>query len=154
MASRKLPFAISCLTLLTGCFFSPTKSLNAASQDLLNDNSNLFIDANHPAATLDLKPFVQMPGGFNDINSMTTRPGDTRMYVTTAEGTIFRVDDNGSGGHTATPWFDLASAMSAAGHNLWWDPNGANGGQTGLQSVAFHPGFNNPASPEYCKLYP
>src|SRR4249919_1082302 len=110
------------IALFSAAFFLAIQPLaKAASQDLLGDNSNLFSDANHAAATLNLRPFVQMPSGFNNINSMTTRPGDNRLYVTTAEGTIFRVDDNGSGAHVATPLFNLARAMAAGGHPLYWD---------------------------------
>ena len=143
--------AIHCGFMSIGFVVLASRLASAASQDLLGDNTSLFSDGNHAAATLDLRPFVQMPSGFNNINSMTTRPGDNRLYVTTAEGTIFRVDDNGSGAHVATPWFNLASAMAAGGHPLYWD--GTTGSQAGLQSVAFHPDFNNPGMPGYGKFY-
>ena len=151
MTSSKSRFAIRSICLLWGVAVLGAELASAAATDLLNDDTNLFSDANHAAATLNLKPFVQMPSGFNNINSMTTRPGDNRLYVTTGDGTIFRIDDNGSGGHVATPWFNLASAMSTGGHPLYWDGN--TGSQSGLQSVAFHPDFNNPASPGYGKFY-
>ena len=151
MTSSKLPSAVCCIYLWMGIAILGSELACASSTDLLNDNTNLFSDANHAPATLNLRPFVQLPSGFNNINSMTTRPGDNRLYVTTAEGTIFRIDDNGSGGHMATPWFNLAAAMpGATNRTLWWDPNNT---QTGLQSVAFHPDFTNPNSPGYGKFY-
>lgn len=55
----------------------------AAEQDLLNDPLNFS------GATLHIRPYAALPSGFNDIIGMTYRPDDTRMYVTTSEGTRF-----------------------------------------------------------------
>jgi glucose/arabinose dehydrogenase len=120
-----------------------TLVVHAAEQDLLNDPLNFS------GATLHIRPYATLPSGFNDIIGMTYRPDDTRMYVTTSEGTIFAINDNGSGNTSAVPWFNASSALlSATGRAM----NG-NTGQKGLQSVAFHPDFGNVGTPGYGKLY-
>ena len=55
-------------------------------QDLLNDNIMLS------EFNLELRPYVTLPGNTNDIISMITRPGDSRLYVTTQETIIYTVD--------------------------------------------------------------
>ena len=86
------------LTACAAIFFIGLQSQNsfAASQDLLNDPLNFS------RATLYLRPFVALPSAFNDIISMTTQPGDSRLYITSQEGRIFPVDHNrdGTGGNT------------------------------------------------------
>lgn len=131
------------LGLLLGGFSISSPLAHGAAEDLLND------PLNYSGATLDFRPYVTMPNGFNNIISMTTRPGDTRLYVTTQEGTIFTIDDDGNGNTSAQPWFDAYSALYSATGRLM---NGSDG-QRGLQSVAFHPDFENPASPGYGKFY-
>jgi glucose/arabinose dehydrogenase len=117
--------------------------VHAAEQDLLNDPLHFS------GATLHVRPYASMPSGFNDIIGMTYRPDDSRMYVTTSEGTIFAVNDNGAGSTSAVSWFNASAALqTATGRSM----NG-NSGQKGLQSVAFHPDFGNVGSPGYGKLY-
>ena len=111
--------------------------------DLLNDNIQ-FSPFN-----LELRPYATLPAGFNDMISLTTRPGDTRMYVTTQEGTIFVINENSSGGTSASPWFNVAAGIDAATDRSLFGESG----HDGLQSVAFHPEFINPASPGYGKIY-
>ena len=90
-----------------------------------------------------------LPNGFNHIIGMTYRPDDTRMYVTTSEGTIFAINDNGAGTTSAQPWFNASNAVLAAtGRSMNF-----NGDQQGLQSVAFHPDFGNVGTPGYGKFY-
>ena len=80
---------------------------------------------------------------------MTTRPNDPRLYVTTQEGAIYVVDNDGKGNTTANFFFDAVSSISlATGRTLY-----GSGGQDGLQSIAFHPDFDNPSSPGYGKFY-
>ncbi|HEX2854872.1 MAG TPA: PQQ-dependent sugar dehydrogenase [Opitutaceae bacterium] len=69
--------------------------------------------------------------------SMTTGP-DNRFYICTLEGKI-RVVENGA----VTTALDLATAP------VPFFPDGANG----LYGIAFHPGFNDPASAGYRKCY-
>jgi glucose/arabinose dehydrogenase len=138
-------------THLNGCLIGMLLALGvlqapnafAAEQDLLNDPLNFS------GATLHIRPYVAMPSGFNDIIGMTYRPDDTRMYVTTSEGTIFAINDNGTGTTSATAWFNASNAVLAATGRAM---NG-NTGQRGLQSVAFHPDFGNVGTPGYGKLY-
>jgi glucose/arabinose dehydrogenase len=135
----------SCLAacVAIGTLLGMSLTVHAAEQDLLNDP--LYFSG----TTLNIRPYAAMPSGFNDIIGMTFRPDDTRMYVTTSEGTIFAINDNGAGATSAQPWFNASNAVLAAtGRSM----NG-NGGQQGLQSVAFHPDFDNVGSPGYGKLY-
>lgn len=120
-----------------------SSGLAHAGPDLLGDPLNFS------GATLHLRTFATMPGNFNDIISMTTRPGDTRLYVTAQEGTIFTVSDNGNGTTSVSPWFNVKSAIDQATDRFLFGDEG----HRGLQSVAFHPGFANAASPGYGKLY-
>ena len=80
---------------------------------------------------------------------MTHRPADTRMYVTTEQGSIFVVNENASGATSPSLFFNAASAVqTATGRTMNYS-----GSQQGLQSVAFHPDFDNVGSPGYGKLY-
>lgn len=120
-----------------------SRTADAAAQDLLNDSLAFS------GVTLELRPYVTLPAGFNDIISMTTKPNDTRLFVTTQEGTIFAVNENPSGGTTATPWFNVNSAVDAATDRTQF---GA-AGHDGLQSTAFHPDFEKVGAPGYGKFY-
>lgn len=120
-----------------------TQVASAAEQDLLNDP--LYFSG----AVLHIRPYAALPTGFDDIIEMTYRPDDKRMYVTTAEGTIFAINENATGETSATPWFDASAALQAAtGRTM----NGSSG-QKGLRSLAFHPDFAVPGTPGYGKLY-
>src|SRR5262245_33983412 len=127
---------------------SARTSALAAEQDLLNDDVNLF-----SGATLQLRPYVTLPGtsGNRDIISMTTRPGDSRLYVTTQEGPVYVINKDGSGNTTPTVWFNASTAVQAAtGRPLEQLSNNAH---AGLQSLAFHPDFENVGMPGYGKFY-
>jgi glucose/arabinose dehydrogenase len=111
----------------------------AMGQDLLGD------DPQYSEFNLKLRPFIsQMPGGSANIISMTTRRGDSRLYVTTQEGKVHVVNQNPDGAGTPETWFDISTTgVSLSG----------NGGQQGLQSIAFHPEFDQPELPGYGKFY-
>src|SRR5262245_1816741 len=111
--------------------------------DLLNDNIQFS------AASLELRPFVPMPFGVNDVISMTTKAHDPRLCVTVEEGAVYFSNDNGNGNHSAQGWFDVkSSVLNATGRTM-----AGESGQQGLQSTAFHPGFDDPTSPGYGKFY-
>ena len=115
----------------------------AHGQDLLNDRITFSV------FNLQLRPYAVMPEDSRNIMSMTTQPGDQRLYVTTQEGMIHVIHEDAGGHTTLTPWFDVAQAIEAAtGRELF-----TRGRQSGLQAVAFHPDFNNPELPGYGKLY-
>ncbi len=116
---------------------------SAFGQDLLNDN--IMLSEFH----LELRPYVTLPSNTNNIISMITRPGDSRLYVTTQETIIYTVDGGPHGAATASPWFNVGSAVQiATGRSIF-----GRSGQQGLQSVAFHPNFNHETTPGYGKLY-
>jgi hypothetical protein len=118
-------------------------SRSASAIDLLNDNIDFS------PFSLELRPYVKVPFGLKNVISMTTRSNDPRLYVTTQEGAIFVVDDDGNGNATANFFFDAVSSIFlATGRTLY-----GSGGHDGLQSVAFHPDFDSPASAGYGKLY-
>jgi hypothetical protein len=79
---------------------------------------------------------------------MTTRTGDSRLYVTTEGGSIYTIDTDATGHKTANEWFDVHNAEISLGHPLF-----GNFSQLGLQSVAFHPDFDRVGTPGYGKLY-
>ena len=131
----------TCVLVIVVC--GSASVVHAAEEDLLNDPLHFS------GATLHIRPYVALPNGFDQIIGMTYRPDDTRMYVTTSEGTIFAINDNGAGTTSAVPWFNASAALqSATGRSM----NG-NSSQRGLQSVAFHPDFANIGAPGYGKLY-
>jgi Glucose / Sorbosone dehydrogenase len=112
------------------------------SQDLLNDNPQ------YSPFNLELRPYATLPTNSKNIISMTTRPGDARLYVTTQEGQIHVIDQDGTANGRPVLWFDVASAESILGHPLH-----GRSSQAGLQSLAFHPDFNRHGMPGYGKLY-
>jgi hypothetical protein len=111
-------------------------------QDLLNDNPT------YSAFNLELRPYATLPVDDGRIIGMTTRQGDTRLYVTTEGGSIYTINTDEGGITTPDMWFDVRSAQSALGHPLY----GSNS-QMGLQSVAFHPDFDHIGTSGYGKLY-
>jgi hypothetical protein len=121
----------------------PPLSAISAETDLLNDPLSFS------GATLHLRPYVTLPSTNNDIISMTTRPGDTRLYVTTQEGTIFAVNENPNGTTTPVAWFNVATGIDQATTRFLF----GNNGHDGLQSTAFHPDFANVGTPGYGKFY-
>jgi len=111
---------------------------SARAIDLLNDNIT-FSPFN-----LEVRKYVNMPAGSNNIISMTTRSGDSRLYVTTQEGKIYVINQRANGVGLSTVWFDMATTgVSLDGFS----------GQLGLQSTAFHPDFDKPETPGYGKFY-
>ena len=111
--------------------------------DLLND------DIQFSALHLNLRPYFQVPFGLRNVISMTTRPNDPRLYVTTQEGAVFAVNENQNGETTAKHFFDAPSSIHIGTGRML---NGSSG-QDGLQSIAFHPEFDHPESPGYGKFY-
>ncbi|WP_197525792.1 PQQ-dependent sugar dehydrogenase [Pseudobythopirellula maris] len=130
------------MALLTSPF-AATSRAPAAAFDLLGDALPFS------GATLHVEPYAAMPAGFDKIIGMTYRPDDSRMYVTTNQGTVFAIDELGSGEREATPWFDARAAVLAATGRSMNDVTS----QRGLQSVAFHPEFGDASAPGYGKLY-
>ncbi|MDX1964029.1 MAG: PQQ-dependent sugar dehydrogenase [Pirellulales bacterium] len=121
LAASVISFAIACI----GQF-------PAYGQDLLNDNIPFA------AYNLKLRPYVTMPNGQRNIISMTTRPDDDRLYVTTQEGKIFAVEENAQGQTQLVEWFNMRAAVQAAtGRDL----NYQNFAHGGLRNVSFHPEF-------------
>jgi glucose/arabinose dehydrogenase len=108
-----------------------------SAQDLLNDNPT------YSPFNLALRPYVTMPAGSANIISMTTRRGDNRLYVTTQEGRVHLITPNANGTGTPSTWFDISTTGGLSG----------TGGQLGLQSIAFHPEFDQVGAPGYGKFY-
>ncbi len=133
--------ALLAAAVLTGAFCSAGAPC-AYAQDLLNDVIDLS------SFKLNLRPYITLPSNRNDIISMTTRPGDARLYVTTQEGYVFAINEDANGATTTTQFFNVVGAIQASGHTM----NGSSG-QQGLQSIAFHPDFNKAGQPGYGKLY-
>ena len=141
MTNSRCRAAFFVLWLLTALAVAPLRSASAL--DLLNDNIQ-FSPFN-----LELRPYVRLPAGPGNIISMITRSNDPRLYVTTQEGAVYAVDDDGNGHTTANFFFDAVSSIYlATGRTLY-----GGSGQDGLQSTAFHPDFDNPAAPGYGKFY-
>ena len=118
--------------------FSPA----ADGQDLLNDNPT-FSPFN-----LELRPYATLPAGDGRIIGMTTRIGETRLYVTTEGGRIYTINTDAAGNTTPVTWFDVGSAEASLGQPVY-----GNNSQMGLQSVAFHPDFDRAGTLGYGKLF-
>lgn len=114
-----------------------------AAQDLLGD---VITDS---AFRLELRPYVTLPSSRDNLVMMTTRPGDARPYLVNEQGYVYALNDNGDGTGSAAQFFNVGSALSANGRSL----NSPGSSQRGLQSIAFHPDFNNVGAPGYGKLY-
>src|SRR5262245_32433065 len=138
---RRTFLALLCFSAIAG--IAPPPLAYSAEQDLLNDALPFS------GATLHLRPYVTLPTSNNDIISMTTRPGDTRLYVTTQEGTIFVGNENAKGTTTPAAWFNVATGIDQASNRFLF----GNNGHDGLQSTAFHPDFANVGTPGYGKFY-
>jgi hypothetical protein len=143
----------SVLSLTAAVVLLTFDARTARSQDLLNDT----IDYSN--FTLNLRPYFTMPvsplpltTNHRNIISMTTRPGDTRLYVTTQDGYVTAINEDVNGATTASTFFDVRAAITAAGRTLASN-SGQYNGQTGLQSIAFHPDFNRVGEPGYGKIY-
>lgn len=115
----------------------------AHGQDLLNDTIRFSV------FNLQMRPYAVMPDARRDIMSMAIRPGDERLYVVTRTGMIYAINEDAGGRTTLTRWFDVAQAIEASTDRTLF----TQGRQSGLQTVAFHPDFNNPELPGYGKLY-
>jgi glucose/arabinose dehydrogenase len=116
----------------------PALAHHQQTEDLLGDNPT------YSSFNLELRPYLTMPAGSANIISMTTRLGDNGLYVTTQEGKVHLVTPNGSGAGTRSTWFDIATT----GVSLF-----GNSGQAGLQSIAFHPEFDQEGMPGHGKFY-
>ena len=143
MGSQGAAFRLNVRPLCAACtaiwlLFAP----HGAAQDLLND----VIDVSD--FRLELRPFVKLPANRKNLISMTTRPGDARLYATTQEGDVLVVNEDAEGVATPSVFFRFATALSAAGRSM-----AGSSSQQGLQSVAFHPDFNKLGEPGYGKLY-
>ncbi len=115
----------------------------AHGQDLLDDRLRFS------TFNLQLRPYAVLPAETSNIISMTTRPGDRRLYVTTQEGVIYVINEDAGGHTTLDPWFDMGQAIQmATGRSLFGSTR-----QSGLQAVAFHPDFDHSDMPGYGKLY-
>jgi hypothetical protein len=57
------------------------------------------------------------PGNDGQLNSITTQPTNTgiqSIFVTTQEGRLHEIGDNGSGQGISTKWFDYDDAIDVA----------------------------------------
>jgi glucose/arabinose dehydrogenase len=93
---------------------------------------------------ISLQPVATGLGG---PTYLTTVPGDTtnRQFVVDQVG-LLRVIQNGT--LLPTPALDIRAVVTGSGFN----PGNANE-ERGFLGAAFHPGFNNPASPGFRTLY-
>jgi hypothetical protein len=138
----------SLLSLMAAIVLLTLHGRTARSQDLLNDT----IDYSN--FTLNLRPYftMQTTSPFNtfhrNIISMTTRPGESKLYVTTQDGYVTAITENANGTTSASTFFNVGAAITAAGRTLSGSAN-----QAGLQSIAFHPDFNRADQPGYGKIY-
>jgi glucose/arabinose dehydrogenase len=76
-------------------------------------------------------------GLLSPVDLVSAHDGTNRLFIVEQGGTI-RILKNGA--LVATPFLDVSARVFA-------------GGERGLLSMAFHPGFNNPSSPGFHKLY-
>lgn len=80
-------------------------------------------------------------GVTSPLQLLSANDGTTRLFLVEQTGRI-RILNNGSLG--ATPFLDVSSRLVSLN---------ANYDERGLLSLTFHPGFSNPSSPGYRKIY-
>jgi glucose/arabinose dehydrogenase len=80
-------------------------------------------------------------GTTSPLQLLSANDGTTRLFLVEQTGKI-RILNNGSLG--ATPFLDVSSRLVSLKTNY---------DERGLLSLAFHPGFSNPSSPGYRKIY-
>jgi glucose/arabinose dehydrogenase len=80
-------------------------------------------------------------GVTSPLQLLSANDGTTRLFLVEQTGKI-RILNNGSLG--ATPFLDVSSRLVSLN---------ANYDERGLLSLTFHPGFSNPSSPGYRKIY-
>lgn len=126
LSSSMCTFASTAVAGVWLCLGAP-----AHANDLLNDVNP------YSGAVLHLKTVVDI----NDsrLISMTARPDNSLLYVSSQHGQVFEVDAAGN----KTTWFDYDTLVSAAVANAsdGYVLDLTNGGHGGLRAVAFHPEF-------------
>ena len=96
-------------------------------------------------ASLDLRLYSD-PGSDQRLNSISSQPlntGNNNIFLTTQEGRVFEIADNGAGQGVSTQFFDYDAAVTerfGAAATDGFTTSGPNG-QNGLQGIAFHPEF-------------
>ena len=126
-----------------------SSAATGATADLASDRSDQ--PAATPTATPLLPRVVKGPirielqtvltGITSPMQWLSANDGTGRMFLVEQTGKI-KIFNNGSLG--ATPFLDVTSRLVALS---------ANYDERGLLSMAFHPGFANPSSPGYRKIY-
>ncbi|MCA9258540.1 MAG: PQQ-dependent sugar dehydrogenase [Planctomycetales bacterium] len=124
------------------CVWHVANQSTAIGQDLLGDE---ILPAGF---SLELRPYVDFPTNRKDVIAMTLRQGAPRLYAVVQEGYVYQLDPNPDGTATATEFFNFTQSLAAAGRAM-----DGSADQKGLQSLAFHPEFNQEGSPGYGKLY-
>jgi len=90
-----------------------------------------------PLGQISIELQTTITGLSQPIDLVSAHDGASRLFVAEQTGKI-RVFKNGT--LLATPFLDLSGRIVISG-------------ERGLLSIAFHPGFNNPASPGFRKFY-
>ena len=95
-------------------------------------------------ATLNMKRYASIPTG--PIISLTTQPltaGNQDLFVTTQNGSIYTLHDNGLGGVSTSLFFSYNSAVSqfVANPNNGFVLDNTNTTHGGLRNITFHPEF-------------
>jgi glucose/arabinose dehydrogenase len=90
-----------------------------------------------PTGTVSIELQAVATGLASPVDLVAANDGSGRLFIVEQGGTI-RVLKNGT--LNATPFLNISTQIKA-------------GGEQGLLGLAFHPGFNNAASPGFRKLY-
>ncbi len=95
-------------------------------------------------ATLRMKRYASIPT--SPIISMTTQPlntGNEDLFVTTQNGNIYSLRDNGVGGVSVSSFFNYNTAVSqfVANPNNGFVLDNSNSTHGGLRNISFHPEF-------------
>jgi hypothetical protein len=121
----------------------------SASPALAQGTNNPFaapIDATEGVVTVNFVEFATIPDISNEAPRMMTmvdEPGTRRLFVSTMRGPIFSVSYDGK---TVTPYLDVNAPE-------WGAPVQSQGTERGVQSIAFHPQFNQRGTAGFGRFY-
>jgi hypothetical protein len=121
----------------------------SASPAVAQGTNNPFaapINASDGVVTVNFVEFATIPDISNEAPRMMTmvdEPVTRRLFVSTMRGPIYSVSYDGK---TVTPYLDVNAPE-------WGVPVQSQGTERGVQSIAFHPQFNQRGTPGFGRFY-
>jgi glucose/sorbosone dehydrogenase len=137
----KAPTAIALTTLVV-----TMSAMSAQPSQITNDPFLSPIQAGGQPITVSFVEFATVPESDGEpprLMHLVDEPGTRRMFVSTMRERLYSVSYDGK---TVTQYLDINDPPGSAGVQ-------SRGRESGFQSFAFHPQFNQPGTPGYGKFY-